>query len=182
LLTRDSVRSRTLLLGALLATAALLAACSSGPPPLVSEGFSGHECGPSALGKPVTDGSFILANTGTSPVTVTSVRLPSPHGVTMTPAWLMPQYKPPHGSLSYVGDGFPYPPATWPTWPDRQAIPGAVIKSHQELNLFFGITRTADRRVQAGAPVITYTADGNTYTLQTHWAYILLAPHNRCPR
>ncbi len=83
--------------------------------------------------------------------------------------------------LSYVGDGFPYPTTSWPTWPDRQAIPGAVIKSHQELNLFFGITRTAAGRVQAGAPVITYTAGGDTYTLQTHWAYVLLAPHTRCP-
>jgi hypothetical protein len=176
------MRSRTLLLGALLATVALLAACSSGPPPLVSEGFSGHECGPSALGKPLTDGSFILANTGTSPVTVTSVKLPSPRGVTMTPAWLMPQYKPPHGSLSYVGDGLPYPPTSWPTWPDRQAIPGAVIKPHQALNLLFGITRTAARLVRAGAPVITYTAGGNTYTLQAHWAFILLASHTHCPR
>ena len=94
----------------------------------------------------------------------------------------MPAYKPPHGSLSYVGDGMTYPPTNWPTWPERQAIPGAVIRPHQQLNLFFGITRTAARLVQAGAPVITYTADGNTYTLQTHWAYILLAAHTHCPR
>jgi hypothetical protein len=174
--------TRGLLLGALPVMAALLAACSSGPPPLVSESFSGHECAPSALGKPLTDGSFILNNTGNSLVTVTSVKLPSPHGVTMTQAWLMPQYKPPHGSLSSVGDGFPYPPTRWPTWPNRQAIPGAVIKPHQALNLFFGLTRTADRRVEAGAPVITYTAGGNTYTLQTQWAWVLLAAHSHCPR
>jgi len=134
------------------------------------------------LGKPVTDGTFVLVNTSTSPVTVTSVKLPSPHGVTMTAAWLMPGYKPPHGALSYVGDGFPYPPTAWHEWPNRQAIPGAVIKPHGQLNLFFGITRIEARRVEAGAPVITYTAGRNTYTLQTHWAFVLLAPHTRCPR
>jgi hypothetical protein len=125
---------------------------------------------------------FILANTGTSPVTVTSVKVPPPPGVAVTVAWLMPPYKPPHGSLSFVGDGMTYPPTSWPTWLDRQAMPGAVVKPHQTLNLFFGIARTAARRVEAGAPIITYTSGRNTYTLQTHWAYILLAPHTHCPR
>jgi hypothetical protein len=168
-------------MGALPATAALVAACSSGPPPLASYGFTGHECSPSALGKPLTDGQFILANTGSSPVTVTSVKLPPLHGVTMTKAWLIPLYKPPHGSLTYIGDGFPYPPTTWHTWPQRQAIPGAIIKPHRELNLFFGLTRTAARRVEAGSPVVTYTAGGSTYTLRTDWGYVLLAAHTHCP-
>jgi hypothetical protein len=175
------VRSRALLLGALLATAALLAACSSAPPPLASDGFTGHECIPSVLGKTQTDGSILLANNGGSTVTVASIKLPTLHGATVTQAWLMPLYKPPHGSLSYVGDGYPYPPTTWPSWPQRQAIPGAVIKPHRMLNLFFGLTRTADRRVEAGSPLVTYTAGGNTYTLQTHWGYVLLAAHTHCP-
>jgi hypothetical protein len=176
------MRSRTLLTGALLATAALLAACSFDPaPPLAASSFFGHECGPTVLGQAVTDGTFVLTNTGTSPVTITSVKIPAARGVTMSPAWLMPGYKPPHGSMSYVGDGMPYPPTAWHEWPNRQAIPGAVIKPHRQFNLFFGITRTADRRVEAGAPVITYTADGHTFTAQTHWAFFLLAAGTHCP-
>jgi hypothetical protein len=177
------MRSRTLLLGALAATLALLAACSSDlTPPLVVGGFSGRDCGPSVLGQAATDGTFVLTNTGTSPVTITSVKIPAGRGVAVSPAWLMPGYKPPHGSMSFVGDGMPYPPTAWHEWPNRQAIPGAVIKPHRQFNLFFGITRTADRRVEAGAPVITYTAGGHTFTAQTHWAFFLLAPHTRCPR
>ena len=66
------------------------------------------------------------------------------------------------------------------TWPNRQAIPGAVIKPHQGLNLFFGVARHGRGR-GAGGPV-TYTASRNTYTLQERLAFIIVAPHTRCPR
>ncbi|HSR86114.1 MAG TPA: hypothetical protein VLM11_18205 [Streptosporangiaceae bacterium] len=178
------MRSRTLLLGALLATAALLAACSTGPGPLVDRGFGGgggHECISFALGQPVTDGMYVLDNTGTSPVTVTGVNLTSVHGLAMTKAWLVPPYKPPHGALTYVGVQL-YPPVTFHTWTNRQPIPGSVIKPGQGLNLLFGLTRTGPKDGHTNGPAVTYTASGNTYTLQEHFGFIIVAPHSHCPR
>jgi hypothetical protein len=178
----DSVRSRALLPGALLATAALLAACSTdGPPPLAAGGFAaGGLCAPLALGHPVTDGFYILDNTSTSAVTVTSVKLASSsHGLAMTTPWLIPLSKSPRGGSGYAGEQV-YPPTSWPTWPQRQRIPGAVIKPHQELNLVLGLTRTGPQGHTPG-PVITYTAGGNTYTLQEHSGFVIVAPHTRCP-
>jgi hypothetical protein len=179
------MRSRTLL-GALLATAALLAACSSGgPPPLKTGGFAaggGGICAPGALGQKITDGYVLLYNSSTSAVTVTSVKLPPPsRGLAMTKAWLTPLWKSPSGGLNYAGDP-DYPPITWGAWPERQPIPGAVIKPHQELNLIFGAWRTAPRIGRTAGPVITYTASGNTYTLQEHFGFVLLAPHVPCPQ
>jgi hypothetical protein len=172
-----------MLLGALLATAALLAAgCTSDPGPLNGGGLGdvhGHECIPAPIGRQVTDGFFVLTNTGTSPVTVTSVKLTAVHGLAMTRAWLMPGYKPPRGALSFVGDE-PYPPIRWPEWPNRQAIPGAVIKPHQGLNLFFGVARTTAGTGRVGGPTVTYTAGGNTYTLQEAWGFVIPAPGRSC--
>lgn len=177
----DSVRSRNLLLGALLATAALLAACSDPPPPLGDSGFSGSECVPFARGHPVADGFGMLENTSSSPVTVTSVKLTSAHGLAMTTAWLIPLYKSPRGGWDYAGDQV-YPLTKWQTWPQRQPIPGAVIKPHQTLNLVFGLTRTAARIGRTDGPVVTYTASGNTYTLREHFGFVITAPGVRCPQ
>jgi hypothetical protein len=175
-----SVRSRTLLLGALAATAALLAACSTGPSPLSNGGWSGSDCIPSRLYSEPTVGFWLLDNTGTSPVTVTSVKLPS-HGLAMTKAWLVPQYKS-HNTTDYLGTQASYPPTRYRTWPDRQPIPGAVIKPGQELNLIFGVTRTGSKDGTTDGPVITYTAGRITYTLQADFGIILIAPHGHCPR
>jgi hypothetical protein len=180
------MRSRTLL-GALLATAALLAACSSDgpPPPLQTGGFAadgGGICAPGALGQKITDGYVLLYNSSTSPVTVTSVKLPpSSRGLAISKAWLTPQWKSPSGSLNYAGDP-DYPPITWGAWPQRQQIPGAVIRPHQTLNLIFGAWRTAPRIGRTVGPVITYTSSGDTYALQEHFGFVLVAPHTRCPK
>lgn len=174
---RHPVRSRTLLLGALLATAALLAGCSTGPGPLGDGGLGntpGSECIPEPVGFQVSDGFFLLTNTGSSPVTVTSVKVTSLHGLAITRAWLMPLYKPPHGVPSGIGDEF-YPPTHSPEWPNRQAVPGAVIKPHQALNLFFGLARTTAETGRAGGPTITYTVGGNSYTLQEAWGFVIAA-------
>jgi len=128
----------------------------------------------------VSDGFFLLTNTGWSPVTVTSVKVTSLHGLAMTRAWLMPEYKPPHGVPSGVGDDS-YPPIISPQWPNREAVPGAVIKPHRALNLFFGLARTTAETGRAGGPTITYTAGGNTYTLQEQFGFIIPAPHAHCP-
>jgi hypothetical protein len=115
----------------------------------------------------------LLYNTGHSPVTLTSVTLASPHGLTMTKAWLMPGYKPPHGAWSYVGAGEPYPPVQWPEWRNRQPIPGAKIKPGQGLNLFFGLTRTTSGPGRTGGPVVTYTVDSISYTLQPQMGFVI---------
>jgi hypothetical protein len=172
----DSMRSRTLL-GALLATAALVAACSIGPPPLTAGGIftSGSECVPGRLYPTVTAGLWVLDNTGTSPVTVTGVKLSSSRGLAMTRAWLMPPYKSPHGDWDYVGVQAGYPPVHWRTWPDRQAIPGAVIKPGQNLNLVFGLTHTGEQDGHTSGPLVTYTASGNSYTLQEGYGFRIAA-------
>jgi hypothetical protein len=176
------VRPRNLIAGALLATAALLAACSTDSAPLNGGGLGsnpGHECVPEPVGVQVSDGFFLLTNTGSSPVTITSVKLSSVHGLAVTRAWLMPMYKPPHGVPSGVGDG-PYPPVDSPEWPNRQAVPGAVIKPHQSLNLFFGLARTTASTGRAGGPTVTYTAGRNSYTLQEAWGFVIPATDGHC--
>ena len=170
-----------LMLGALLATTALLTACSTGPGPLGTDSAWGSVCVPDVLGQPVADGMSVLYNHGTSPVRVTSVKLLSQRGLVMTEAWLVPTYKPPHGAWSYVGVQL-YPPINWQTWPRRQPIPGAVIKPGQALNLVFGLSSTGPKDAHTGGSVITYTANRTSYTLQETFGFVLVAPHTRCPR
>ena len=122
----------------------------------------------------------MLDNTGTSPVTVTSVRLQSPHGLAMTTAWLMPVYRSPRGNWTYLGVVAGYPPTTWPEWPKRVPVPGAVIKPRQSLNLFFGLTRTGLKDGRTSGAVITYTASGNAYTLQEDYGFVITAKKS-CP-
>ncbi len=175
------MKSRTLMLGALLATTALLSACSTGPGPLGADSAWGSVCVPDALGQPMADGMSVLYNYGTSPVRVTSVELLSPRGLAVTEAWLVPQYKPPYGAWSYVGVQL-YPPINWHTSPKRQAIPGAIIKPGQALNLVFGLTRTGPKYGHTGGSVITYTANRGSYTVTESFGFVIVAPHTRCPR
>ena len=115
----------------------------------------------------------LLYNTGTTPLRLTGAKLASSHGLTMARAWLMPFYKPPHGSWSYVGAGEPYPPTRWPEWPNRQSIPGAVIKPGQGLNLFFGLTRTTAAPGRTDGAVLTYTANRTSYTVQADFRFVV---------
>lgn len=174
-----TMKSGSLMLGALLATAALLAACSTGTGPLGPDSAWGSVCVPGALGQPMADGMSVLYNHGTSPVTVTGVKLLAPHGLAMTKAWLVPGYKPPHGAWSYVGTQL-YPPIHWHTWPKRQAIPGAVIKPGQPLNLVFGLTRRGSKDGSTSGTLITYTADRTSYTLQETFGYAIIGKTS-CP-
>jgi len=91
----------------------------------------------------------------------------------MTKAWLMPLYKPPHGSWTYVGAAYSYPPVHWPEWRHRQPIPGAIIKPGQMLNLFFGLTRTTAGPGRTGGPVITYSANWISYTLHDNFGIVI---------
>ena len=175
----DSVRSGTLLLGAL-SVAVLLAACSTGPGPLASGGWGGSVCIPSRLYPEPAVGMWLLDNTGSSPVMVISVKLPS-HGLAMTKAWLVPEYKSQHNTTDYFGDQAGWPPIRYRTWPDRQPIPGAVIKPGQELNLIFGVTLTGSGDGTTDGPVITYTAGRGTYTMQAGFGIDLIAIHGHCP-
>jgi hypothetical protein len=129
---------------------------------------------PSPQGQPTGVGLYDLRNSGSSPVTLKHVTLASPHGLTMTRAWLTPIYH--RAGRSYlVGVGWPWPlslargsgsyPVRW-AWARRTPAVGAVVKPHQDLNLVFGLIRTTARNAHSGGPVITYTSDGNTYTVR----------------
>jgi len=171
------VRSRLILLGALSATAALLTAgcsSSSGTGPLGGSGGQAIECFPAPRDHTVTQGFYVLQNGGKTDVTVRSVRLVKPRGIVMaTKAWVVPPWYS-KGSQNALGVGYPYPPVTWPTWKDRRPAVGAVVKPNETLNLVFGVARTATKGTSA-APVVTYTAGGNTYTWQQGTTFVMVA-------
>jgi len=169
-----------MLLGAL-TVAALLAACSSDPDPgpLGSGGVPGTQCSLGRLGVPITMGIYDLHNTGTSPVTVKTVTLPSAHGLTMTKAWLVPIGQTGSGGTLDVGAGWPYPPSftalVRSVWAQRRPAAGATIKPGQDLNLVFGLTRTTGSVGKSDGPAITYTAAGSTYTVQEKTSLVVAA-------
>ncbi len=149
---------------------ALLAACSGqdAAGPLGNGGDGGQQCALGGEGQPITIGIYALENKGTSPVTVKSVSLPSLRGLKMTRAWVTPIYH-----LTLIGAPGAYPPTTGhfaaetgPPWAKRKPAAGAVIRPGQSLNLVFGLTRTTSHAGYSAGPVIVYTADGTTYTMQ----------------
>jgi hypothetical protein len=169
-------------LGAPLAAAALLAACSSGPDsagPLGNGGILGQECIPGHQeGRAVTMGIYPLENSGSSPVTVRSVTLRSARGLRMTkPAWLIPVYHPP-GQFDLVGAAYAYPPVTWPTWRYHRPADGAVISGHKAANLVFGLIRTTGRSGTSAGPAIIYSSGGNTYVVREQVSLVVAA--RRC--
>jgi hypothetical protein len=168
---------RPLVLGALSAVTVLLAACSSDPVgPLGGPGDPGTECFPAALGRTVTEGFFALQNGGKIPASVQRVTLTDRRGIAVTTkAWLVPIWHTP-GHYELIGDGFPYPPVTYPGWKHREPAIGAVIKPGKSFNLVYGIKRTA-RTGTSGGPAITYTAGGTTYTV-TFATSLVMKPRN----
>jgi hypothetical protein len=156
-------------LGALLATAALLSACSNGPGPLGDGGVQAEQCVPARQGQTITMGIYALGNKTNSTVTVRSVRLGSPHGLAMTRAWMTPIF---HTTL--IGAVLSWPPVSR-AWAERKRATGAVIKPFQHLNLVFGLTRTSAKTGRSGGPVLVYTADHNTYTLTENTSLIVAA-------
>jgi hypothetical protein len=171
-----------LLPAALLATAALLAGCSSSPGqgPLGNGGDGGQQCVPGKLGHTLTMGLWGVYNTSKKPAIVTSVGLPDPHGLAITKtAWLVPDTVQP-GHIEGVGVQEDYPPVSWPTWSQRQAIPGAVARPHISLSIVFGLTRTTGRTGRSAGPVITYTAGGTTYTIREQTSLVVTNRHS-CP-
>jgi hypothetical protein len=129
---------------------------------------------PWARDQPTGVGLYDLKNSGSSPVTLKSVTLGSPHGLTITRAWLTPIYYN-AGQELLIGVGWPWPlslsrgegsaPVRW-AWARRKPAVEAIIKPHQDLNLVFGLTRTTTRNGYSGGPVIAYTANGSTYTVR----------------
>jgi hypothetical protein len=118
-------------------------------------------------------GIYTLDNSGTSPVTVTSVTLPAAHGLAMTRSWLVPIYHDPrNGNYVPIGVTADYPPiakadvAIDPEWRNRVPAAGATIRPGQTLNLVFGLIRTTPKVGRSDGPLISYTADRNSYTVQ----------------
>jgi hypothetical protein len=185
------VIGRLMLLGALLATAGLLAACSpftsdAGPGPLGDGGDPGQQCMPWPQGKPTGVGLYDFTNSSTSPVIVKSVRLASPRGLKMSKdAWFVPIYY--HdGTYNTVGVGWPWPlslvrhywPVQW-AWARRKPAIGFVIKPHVDIDLVFGLTRTEARNAYSGGPVLTYSANGTTYTVRSQTT-LQITPARSC--
>ncbi|MGH3293142.1 MAG: hypothetical protein ACRDP7_15175, partial [Trebonia sp.] len=159
------VLRKLLLLGALIAVAALLAGCSGagGPPPLGTGGNGGRACAPAPhIGTPVSMVLFDLTNQGTAPVTIRSVSLPNAHGMAMTEAWLVPL----HLHSEQLGMGGPWPPVTDSLWPVRVPAVGGVIQPGKILQLAFGVIRTTAADGSSDGPVVVYTAGRTTYTLR----------------
>src|SRR5215469_10026771 len=161
------MRPTTLMLGALLAIAALLSGCSAGPGPLGNGGDSARQCAPTRQGQTRMMGIYALENQGKSPVTIQGVPLSSPNGVKMTGgAWVLPIF-----NHTLVGPG-PWPPSG-PAWAMRLRAAGAVIQPGQAMNLVFGVTRTSANAGRSDGPAISYSADGSTFTLQENISLIL---------
>jgi hypothetical protein len=179
---------RVVLPAALLATAALLAACSTGAGPLGEGGTAGQQCSPGAEGQPITMAIYDLHNTGSSPVKITGVGLPAAHGLTMTRSWLVPIYYPPShpGQSLLIGAGWPYPPdstaalASNPEWRNRVPAVGATIRPGQDLNLVFGLTRTTRKPGWSKGPLIAYSAGGSSYSVQEQTT-LEIASGRSCP-
>ena len=150
-------------LGALPLAAALLVGCSSSAGPLGQHFDQGQQCIPGTQGRTVTMGFFEVHNHGSSTVKLTGITLPKIHGMVMTQTWLMPILVTP-GHDELVGLAYPYPPH-WVEWPRRVPAIGAMLKPGQDLNLVFGLTMTSRHNAGSNPPRITYTADGNSYTV-----------------
>jgi hypothetical protein len=162
---------RLLRLGALSATTALLAVgCSSSPPdgPLGDGGAPGLQCAYGVKGHTDTIG-YPLENRSSSPVTITSITVPAARGLKMTRAFVVPiQHRP--GQYQAIGELTVWPPASDPVWAHRHAIPGAAVPAGATLNLIFGLTQTTGKVGRADGPLITYSSDGNSYTIQEQTA------------
>jgi hypothetical protein len=166
------VRFRLAIALAALSMAALLSACSSSPSPLGDGGTDGLQCSPYREGVPFANGFYDLHNTGSSPVTVTGVSVPSLHGLSVVSRyWLVPVYHDPkNGNWVLIGVGFPWPPtysaAVRSVWAQRKPAIGAVIRPGQDLNLVFAMIRTTAGLGHSRGPLITYTSGGSSYTMQ----------------
>ena len=159
----------------------LLAGCSSAaPPPPVADGGSGSQCLAAAVGQLVTAGDYTLHDTGRSPATITGIRLPNMHGLKITSAWLTPILRDPsNGNFEEIGIGFSWPPSesklARQEWARRVPLIGAVIKPGQDPNLSFGVARTGTHRGTAGAPLISYTSNGHSYTANEGYSIVVAA-------
>ena len=178
---RRNKLARTWLGAPLLAAAVLLAGCSSdAPPPPIADGGSGSQCLAAGVGQLVTAGDYTLHDTGRSSATITGIRLPDMHGLKITSAWLTPILRDPsNGNFEEIGIGFSWPPSesklARQEWARRVPLIGAVIKHGQEPNLSFGVARTGTHRGTAGAPLITYTSNGHSYTANEGYSIVVAA-------
>ncbi len=79
---------------------------------------------------------------------------------------------PPPDHWEAIGVTADYPPiakadvAIDPEWRNRVPAAGATIRPGQDLNLVFGLIRTTAKAGRSDGPLISYTADRNSYTVQ----------------
>jgi hypothetical protein len=117
-------------------------------------------------------GVYALRNDGSSPVTIHAVTLPKLVRLTLTKAYLVPIR-----DRTLIGE------ASWPptarAWQQRRPAIGGTIKPGQTLNLVFGLTMTTSRGGYSSGPLISYSADGNAYSVQEQTA-LTVGQHSAC--
>jgi hypothetical protein len=152
-----------------LTLAALAAACVAQPVqvgPLGQQESTSHLCVPIRGSAPVISADTVLDNHGKSRVTVESVKLIRPKGLTLKEAFLLPiANKTLPGTTSTA--------ELSATWVDRIAAKGASVDAGQ--------TRTLALLLDRGAKgsfddiEVTYTASGHKYVLRQSFSLRLLA-------
>jgi len=167
----------------------LLAGCSTAPKvgPLGNGGDQGQQCSPGRIGEPFTIGFYDLHNYSKSPVKITDITLPSPHGLKRTGSWwLTPILRDPsNGNWMDLGASYPFPPTfsklAREEWRRRRPLIGAVLQAHQDLNLVFELTRTAVNYGIVAGPKVTYTSAGKTWTVTEHFSIAIAANCSKVP-
>jgi hypothetical protein len=127
-----------------------------------------------AVGQQVAVGVWSLQNTGRYSVKITGITWPHIHGLRVISAWLAPILQDPKdGDWMEVGDGGSWPPAGDPTtdreWARSVPLIGAVIKPGRDPSkgpqVVLEIARTGASRGTTAGPLVTYTSNGHTYTV-----------------
>lgn len=178
-----------ILLGVPLVAAVLLAGCSTDPKvgPLGNGGDQGGECAPGRIGEPITVGLYDLHNYGKFPVKISGIMLPPLHGLKRTGSWwLTPILRDPrNGNWLDIGASFPFPPTfsklARQEWRRRRPLIGAVLQPHQDLDLVFVLSRTAENYGIVGGPKVTYTSAGQTWTVTEHFTMAIAANCSKVP-
>ena len=178
-----------ILLGVPLVAAVLLAGCSTDPKvgPLGNGGDQGGECAPGRIGEPITVGLYDLHNYGKFPVKISGIMLPPLHGLKRTGSWwLTPISETPATATGWTSVlALPFPPTfsklARQEWRRRRPLIGAVLRPHQDLDLVFVLSRTAENYGIVGGPKVTYTSAGQTWTVTEHFTMAIAANCSKVP-
>jgi len=112
---------------------------------------------------------------GLAPVTITSVTLDDPHGLTMLKPFATPWDGPQLGVRPYPPSG-PYTGS----WKLRRPAAGAVIAPHEAKALVFGVLVMTRAGGHAAGATLDYTAGGSSYAYQSRYALKVVVSPAHC--